>query len=266
MVLLLWAGSALAVFAQTDSLEYLDKDRVRVKSKEEATYYKISHWNGAPDGSGTEITYYLTGEKESVVPFAVMGAVREGVAMDWYKSGQVSEKKYYHQNRLQGISEEWYADGTRKALMTYWQDTLHGTLKTFYPTGALKRKDVYQKGRLKEGHCYAPDSTELPYVPYQTLAEFPKGGTAGLRKFILNRGRMPEAAILAGVGGKVVVNFVVGPDGKVERVWIKEASFREFAQEVMRVMRTMPNWKPGTLEGEPVSQRFVLPIRFSFTQ
>ncbi|WP_197464107.1 energy transducer TonB [Rufibacter sp. DG15C] len=258
-------GCIITSFAQTDSLEYLNEHRIRVYSKEGATYYKVKHWEGVAKGKGSESIYYMSGEKESFIPYAIMDSVKEGMSASWYKTGQMSEKKFYHKDNVHGITEKWFEDGRRKALAIYWQDTLHGTVKTFYPSGALKRLDMYEKGKLKEGHCYAADSTEIAYYPYQVEAKF-KGGSEGLYKYIVSKVQVPELALMTGIGGNVLAEFIIDSYGDVQSVHVRKASYKEFADEVARVLKKMPKWEPASLDGEKVSTKYTVPVKFSIKE
>jgi len=93
--------------------------------------------------------------------------------------------------------------------------------------------------------------------------EFP-GGTAALMQYLSDNVTYPPAAKAANAEGMVVVNFVVQQDGSISD--IKEVATRpnhpDLVTEAIRVVSTMPKWKPAVKEGKIVKMQFTLPIRF----
>jgi periplasmic protein TonB len=91
--------------------------------------------------------------------------------------------------------------------------------------------------------------------------EFP-GGVAALMKFIAQNTKYPAAARRMGTEGSVFVSFVVGPDGKITDVQTIKGIAADCDRESMRVIQSMPPWKPGKQNGKAVRVRFVLPVKF----
>ncbi len=91
--------------------------------------------------------------------------------------------------------------------------------------------------------------------------EFP-GGVQELFKYLGQNIKYPEAAIKANVSGKVFVNFVVTSEGEIEDIQILKGIGFGADSEAMRVVKTMPRWKPGMQDGKPVNVRYNLPISF----
>ena len=66
--------------------------------------------------------------------------------------------------------------------------------------------------------------------------------------------------VVAELEGKIIVRFVVEKDGSISNVEIARGLSQESSEETIRVMRSMPKWKPGKNGGVPVRSRFSLPI------
>ncbi len=92
--------------------------------------------------------------------------------------------------------------------------------------------------------------------------EFP-GGYEALRQFLAQHLRYPEPALRAEVEGKVFVSFVIRKNGKVTDVKILKGMGFGTDEETMRVMNTLPNWKPGYQNGKPVDVRYTIPVDFT---
>ncbi len=92
--------------------------------------------------------------------------------------------------------------------------------------------------------------------------EFPLGGVEGLNKWIAQNVKYPEIAKENGVTGKVFIQFVIAKDGKVTNVEILRGVDPSLDKEALRVVKSMPAWKPGSQRGKPVKVSFQLPINF----
>ncbi len=101
---------------------------------------------------------------------------------------------------------------------------------------------------------------------YLDISEMPEfiGGLEGLFKYISLNIEFPEKAKRSDVSGKVSVGFVVEKDGSISAVKINgcDAPNYGFEDEALRVVRSMPAWKPGKHNGHPARVQFSLPINF----
>jgi protein TonB len=106
----------------------------------------------------------------------------------------------------------------------------------------------------------APEK-EKEYIIVDQKPEY-MGGNAAMGAFLQKHLRYPSEAIKAGVEGRVFLEFTVGSNGKIEQVkTIKGVGFG-CDEEAERVVKLMPDWKPGKQAGTPVRVRFTLPISF----
>ena len=103
------------------------------------------------------------------------------------------------------------------------------------------------------------------YEVVENMPEFPDGGMPGLMKYLSANIRYPEAAHKAGTQGRVTVQFVVGKDGSIGNVGILRGVDPNLDAEAIRVISSMPKWKPGTQKGEPVNVKYTVPVMFRLT-
>ena len=61
---------------------------------------------------------------------------------------------------------------------------------------------------------------------------------------------------------KIIAQFTVNEDGSIGDVNIKRHGRAQLDGIVLDVLRSMPRWKPGTVDGQPVSVRYTLPVTF----
>ncbi len=95
----------------------------------------------------------------------------------------------------------------------------------------------------------------------EDMPEFP-GGEMALRTYIANQIKYPVIAQENGIQGKVYVTFVVGKDGSVSNASIARGVDPSLDKEALRVIGTLPKWKPGKQRGKPVNVSYTVPINF----
>ena len=93
------------------------------------------------------------------------------------------------------------------------------------------------------------------------MPEFP-GGELAMRKYLADHVQYPEIAKENGLSGKVFVQFVVNQKGEIENVKIARGVDPALDKEAMRVVQSLPKWKPGSQLGKPVRVSFTVPINF----
>lgn len=116
---------------------------------------------------------------------------------------------------------------------------------------------------FREEDRNSPDEDVFEVV--ENMPEFPDGGMPGLMKYLSTNIRYPEAAHKAGTQGRVTVQFVVGKDGSIGNVSILRGVDPALDAEAIRVISSMPKWKPGTQKGEPVNVKYTVPVMFRLT-
>jgi periplasmic protein TonB len=98
----------------------------------------------------------------------------------------------------------------------------------------------------------------------EIMPEFP-GGTEALLKYIRDNTKYPEIAKANGIEGTVYVQFVVDTTGNLVNIGIGKGPHRCLNEEGLRVVKSMPVWKPGMQNGQRVRVKFVVPIKFQLS-
>lgn len=93
------------------------------------------------------------------------------------------------------------------------------------------------------------------------MPEFP-GGDKQLMKFIVKNTKYPRRATSKGIQGTVICRFVINTTGYVEDIVVMQSIDSELDTEAIRVLKSMPQWEPGMLKGQPVPVYYTMPIRF----
>ena len=89
-----------------------------------------------------------------------------------------------------------------------------------------------------------------------------EGGEQGRIAFLQQTLRYPSEAREAGDQGTVFVSFVIRDDGRIANVKVLRGVSKAIDEEAVRVVKMMPRWTPGKLDGKPVNTQFNMPIRF----
>jgi len=99
---------------------------------------------------------------------------------------------------------------------------------------------------------YAAENVDEP-------AEFP-GGKQGLSRFLQRN--LVNPGVEENHRVQVMVRFVIDKEGNIAKSELSKEGGKIYDEEVLRVIRKMPKWKPARQHGNPVPMYFVLPVTF----
>lgn len=171
------------------------------------------------------------------------------------------KKLFIVSNKVKGeiIAEE------RKSERIYERDLIVGEDVEMVAPPPPPKKEVKQSMELEE---YDAPAIAMPKVQNEVfdfveqMPEFP-GGQEAMMKFISKNINYPQIAIENGISGKVYAKFVVGRDGSIRDIKILRDIGGGCSQEVKRLIKSMPKWKPGKQRGKTVPVHFTLPVSFN---
>ena len=95
----------------------------------------------------------------------------------------------------------------------------------------------------------------------EVMPEYP-GGEKAMMQFVADNVKYPQDAIDKEISGRVLVSFVVEKDGSIGDVKVVKGIGGGCDEEAVRVVNTMPKWKPGMDKGKPVRVSYMMPITF----
>lgn len=136
-----------------------------------------------------------------------------------------------------------------------------------------KAQDVATDKSTEKGTEKTDESLEISFTPtpaeqpndvfeiVENMPVFP-GGFNALLEFIQTNLRYPVEAQKAGIQGRVIAQFIVEKDGTPSSFSIVRSVSPELNAEAIRMLSTMPKWKPGTQRGEAVRVNYTIPIVF----
>ena len=88
------------------------------------------------------------------------------------------------------------------------------------------------------------------------------GGNAALMTWLAKNLKYPSAAQETGIQGRILVSFIVNRDGSIVEPRVMRSVDPSLDKEALRVVSSMPRWRPGKQHGKPVRVKFTLPVTF----
>ena len=118
------------------------------------------------------------------------------------------------------------------------------------PVTAAKESTPSNGGKKDDDKIYEV-AEEQPAFP---------SGISGLSKF-LNENVSPSV-LEKGLHGRVIASFVVEKDGSLSDFKVIKPVDPDLDKETLRLLKSMPRWSPGTINGEPVRVRYTVPVTY----
>jgi len=128
----------------------------------------------------------------------------------------------------------------------------------------LSVRAVSQKGmtmtQIESMNQYEDD------VIYNSVKDEPlfPGGSIALKEYIDKNQRYPASAAENGIPVNVTLSFVIEKDGSTSNIEVIKYQIEDLNKEAIRLIKEMPKWKPGMLDGKPVRVKYILPIKIKF--
>jgi len=127
----------------------------------------------------------------------------------------------------------------------------------------------YKTTDLKTMGADATYSFDIPLNNYSnnvpsTAEKMPVFSKGSLSDWLAKTITYPKKLQKKGIEGTVYATFIIEKDGSMSDIHILKGvtNGQELDKEVLRVLNTMPKWKPGMTNGKPVRVRYTLPVRF----
>ena len=102
------------------------------------------------------------------------------------------------------------------------------------------------------------DSKNAPDEVFVIVEDMPEfiGGEAALNDYI------GKATASSGEKGSADVSFTVMADGKIDDIKVLKSSSEKIKEQAIKIIQSMPAWKPGKQRGKPVKVNYQIQINF----
>ena len=163
---------------------------------------------------------------------------KEGYCVYFNQNGTKESRGFYDNNIKVGTWVKYFENEKDSSLYEVMKD---GSSKYIYKS-LLQKDDIY--------------------TIVETQAEYP-GGVSSMISFIRDNTEYPASMRKLNVGGKAILKFIINEQGDINSVdVIKGTGVEDLDNEAVRVVRSMPQWKPATMTGKAVKCYFNIPFRF----
>lgn len=140
-------------------------------------------------------------------------------------------------------------------------DTAVGTTDFDKGTDDLNVVREHKEEVIVEEKKPEPVDDNQVFTVVEQKPQFP-GGEAALLKWVGDHIRYPAMAQDNNIQGRVVVQFVVTKTGKVGEVKVIRSKDPDLDKEAVRVVKSLPDFVPGKMNGHSVNVWYTLPVTF----
>ena len=224
-----------------------DKNDINI----EIGWFEIYDDNGLPMNMSDTTIYNEDGSyvkfKTTEAPDPISGEMRSKTTVVGYNSdGTPNENFQFHLSAM-----EKHGDTTLYSVDPFTLSTSKFNLKIL--TTEDNPVQIMEK------------DNDTVYNSVEKMPEFP-GGEKGLMEYVSNNVKYPEEAKNKNIAGRVFVSFVVEKDGSINEVKVLRGIGGGCDEEAVRVIKSMPKWKPGKQNGKPVRVNFQMPFVFKLDE
>jgi protein TonB len=124
----------------------------------------------------------------------------------------------------------------------------------------VKNTEVQVQETVQEEVKEEEAPTEV-FVVVEEMPAFP-GGDKAMMEYIYANIQYPEIAKENNIQGRVILRFCVTYKGGVDQVSVMKGVDPALDNEAIRVIKSLPAWKPGKQGGKPVNVWYSVPITF----
>lgn len=269
----------------TDTLTiYYDQDWEKTRKKSEAFFYRKTYKKEKKKWVASD--FFINGQLQMEGQFtSKKGKVRTGKFTYYHENGQIESVGFYKDDYKNGEWLSFYEDGKKESEGVYDMWDKQGVWLYYFENGQLEQESLYKDDRLDGESIYYFESGALfgqimyemgkdvkvqfwnekgveqkDDLAVEVMPAFP-GGDNAMANFIKDEFKFPNEAIMKGKSGTVYVEMVVTKYGFIEDVKIVKGVSPSLNAECIRVVRAMPDWKPGKQMNKPVNVRYTIPIK-----
>jgi TonB family protein len=209
----------------------------------------ISNMNVLKDKTATD--KYGEKGKDGVIEITTKANDKAIVVID----GVVTDKKIKDIQVTQMEKMKWLSG--QNAIDKYGEKGKNGVYE-------INTRDPQTKVMNENSNVKVAGESEVPmFVVVEEMPQFPGGGEKAMVAWIVSNLKYPAEALKNNITGKVLVDFMVSSSGKVKNVVVNKPVNPMLDAEAIRVISSMPDWKPATQAGKGVNVQIKVPVEFT---
>jgi TonB family protein len=242
----------------------LDEDGFQAKDAASATMYKLYD---SVEGSKFHVQqWHIKPEYLMYDGYALISSSKPEVKNGYFKyydeSGHKTKEGEYLNDGRQGM---WiyYFSGTDdiKCTMPFGGVKKPYSATWYYPSNQVRKVVEYMPDSARRTTCYDEQGGVIPCTKDDQVFTMP-GPAYDFMNFLAANINYPEDAKAGDIQGRVLVQFMVHDNGTISNIHVLQGIGGGCDEEAMRVIRLMPKWIPGTVDGVETDVTFTQPITF----
>ena len=189
-------------------------------------------------------------------------------AKDYYKNGNIQMIGKYKADSLKirfGRFVYFYKNGIKKNYGIFKNNRRDGVWKWHREDGSVASVEHYKNGKFKFAEFYNKKGRKKIIKDSSLVfkhAFFP-GGQKGLLNFLSKNIRYPKEAKENNITGRVFISFTINTKGGVDNIYMARGVDATLDKEAIRVIKSMPKWKPGRFHNMICDINYTVPINFT---
>jgi TonB family protein len=273
------SASPLLGWAQSDKARtYFDSKWHAVFDSTTAVYYRTVENAGA--GFIVRDYYKSTDKLQMVAECSSVSPelVQEGKATFYHENGLIKSEGTYHKDKASGLHKTYYLtgkpqtvtrfDGDEETYIHYWSEEGAELIPNGSGTIKITNENLPDSYSIIKDSLLFAQYTILDGDSVFSVTEVMPEYIGGLESFyrtVPGIIKYPKSARKMGIEGTVYVGFVVTKTGDMDHFKVVKGIQQECDAEALNAVKQMKKWHPGSLNGKPVSVKYVMPIKFKLT-
>ena len=190
------------------------------------------------------------------IPFRSIGDMLDRAFEDYEMDLDLKEKDEMISAALPQEKVEEHKEATQLNKVDEAVDMVEET-----PEPTQTEETTEEKKNEEEPPVNLNDDDEEVLKVVEELPQYP-GGMVEFMKWLTATLKYPDRALKMKIRGKVMVSFIVNKDGSISDIKLVRSVHKLLDDEALRVIKMMPNWKPGLEKGKPCRSMIAIPVVF----
>lgn len=184
---------------------------------------------------------------------------------DYYINGQIQMEGVFTSKKMKEKNGEfiyYYNNGNIDHEGEYINNQKEGDWKWYFKNGQMSSKEIYNGGKPEKIEHWNEDGTKVEGDVEVFVMPIFENSNDSISSYVEKNFKMPSE-VERKMFGKVEVKFLVDRNGNVVNVKVKKSVHPLIDKEAIRVISSMPAWKPGRNHNRAVEVYYLIPIKIN---
>jgi TonB family protein len=182
--------------------------------------------------------------------------------MSWYPGGEIKDSLHFNKSFKQGAAASWFENGNPKYHGNYLFNYADSSWTWYHENGKPSTKEKYNSGKLTFLECFDSLGKYTGFTCALEKGPTIKGYFGGINRYIYDSLYFPEEALKKNIQGIVDLSFTISKEGKLGQIKVLSTPDSLLSNELIRVLKSVPEWYPAVEHNRAVEQTVTLKIPF----